>query len=425
MITRFTEIADGVKLNYIETDKFKTNYVSFNFMAPLEKERASLNTLLCSVLMRGTEKYPTQSLINKRLQYLYSGEVATRNDKTGEYQIFGLKANMLDNRYTADTNVTDGMTDIICELIFRPYLENGVFAPSYVEGEKINLIDAIDAEINNKTRYSMQRLNEEMFRSEVFGISKYGTKEQVMEINPEGLYKAYKYALERYKIEIYFVGKCDFEKVKEKFASYFKGIKRDVIPLKDADIVLSSKGVKEVVDIEAVNQGKLCLGFRTGCTPKDDNYNLLQLFSEVYGGSPTSKLFMNVREKMSLCYYCRSIISRRSGSMTVASGIEVKNKKIAEDEIIAQLDAIKRCEITDEELESAKKSLKNGYMQVYDSAESMETWSMFRSISTSGCSDPAEECKKVDLASAEDIAKIASKMTLDTVYFLRGEEKND
>ena len=238
MITRFTEIADGVKLNYIETDKFKTNYVSFNFMAPLEKERASLNTLLCSVLMRGTEKYPTQSLINKKLQYLYSGEVATRNDKTGEYQIFGLKANMLDNRYTADTNVTEGMTDIICELIFRPYLENGVFAPSYVEGEKINLIDAIDAEINNKTRYSMQRLNEEMFRSEVFGISKYGTKEQVMEINPEGLYKAYKYALERYKIEIYFVGKCDFEKVKEKFASYFKGIKRDVIPLKDADIVL-------------------------------------------------------------------------------------------------------------------------------------------------------------------------------------------
>ena len=175
MITRFTEIADGVKLNYIETDKFKTNYVSFNFMAPLEKERASLNTLLCSVLMRGTEKYPTQSLINKRLQYLYSGEVATRNDKTGEYQIFGLKANMLDNRYTADTDVTDGMTDIICELIFRPYLENGVFAPSYVEGEKINLIDAIDAEINNKTRYSMQRLNEEMFRSEVFGISKYGS----------------------------------------------------------------------------------------------------------------------------------------------------------------------------------------------------------------------------------------------------------
>ena len=110
--------------------------------------------------------------------------------------------------------------------------------------------------------------------------------------------------------------------------------------------------------------------------------------------------------------------------MTVASGIEVKNKKIAEDEIIAQLDAIKRCEITDEELESAKKSLKNGYMQIYDSAESMETWSMFRSIGESKCLSPVEECKKVDSATASDIANIASKMTLDTVYFLKGEEKN-
>ncbi|MGM9645136.1 MAG: EF-P 5-aminopentanol modification-associated protein YfmF [Eubacteriales bacterium] len=424
MITKFANIADGVKLNYIETDKFKTNYISFNFMAPLDKERSCFNALLCPVLMRGTEKYPTQSSINKRLQYLYSGEIAARNDKAGEYQVFGLKANMLDNRYTRGTNVTDGITDILCGLIFRPHLENGIFAQSYVEGEKINLIDAIDAEINNKTKYSMLRLNEEMFRSEVFGISKYGTKEQVEKITSAELYGAYRYALERYKIEIYFVGQCDFEKVKEKFASYFKGIKRDVIPLQDANVVLSSSGVKEVVDIEAVNQGKLCLGFRTGCTPKEDNYYLLQLFSEVYGGSPTSKLFMNVREKMSLCYYCRSVISQRSGSMTVASGIEVKNKKIAEDEIIAQLDAIKRCEITDEELESAKKSLKNGYMQIYDSAESMETWSMFRSIGESKCLSPVEECKKVDSATASDIANIASKMTLDTVYFLKGEEKN-
>lgn len=425
MVTKFAEIANGVKFNYIETGKFKTNYISFNFIAPLDRERSCFNALLCSVLMRGTEKYPDQSSINKRLQYLYSGEIAARNDKAGEYQIFGLKANMLDNRYTRDTDVTEGMTDILCELIFKPYLESGIFSFSYVEGEKINLIDAIDAEINNKTRYSMQRLNEEMFRSEVFGISKYGTKEQVKAITPAELYKAYRYALERYKIEIYFVGKCDFEKIKEKFSSYFDGIKRDVISLKDASIILSSNGVREVVDTEAVNQGKLCLGFRTGYTPKDDKYHLLQLFSEVYGGSPTSKLFMNVREKMSLCYYCRSIISQRSGSMTVASGIEVKNKQIAEDEIIAQLDAIKRCEITDEELESAKKSLKNAYMQVYDSAESMESWNMFRAMGKSECNTPSEECKKVDLVTASDIAKVASKMTLDTIYFLKGEEKND
>lgn len=423
MITKSIEITNGVKLNYIKTDKFKTNYISFNFISALDGERAHLNTLIPAVLMRGTEKYKTQADINKRLQFLYSGEISARNDKLGEYQIFGLKANMLDNRYTRGTDVTEGMVDIICDIIFNPYLENGIFSEPYVEGEKINLVDAIDAEINNKTRYSMLRLNEEMFRGEVFGISRYGTKEQVNAVTAKELYEAYKGMLSKCRAEIYFVGNCDFEKVAEKIRLHFAGIERSTEDAKAADVVLSAKEVKQVVDTEKVNQGKLCLGFRMGGRPDIDKYYLMQLFSEIYGGSPTAKLFMNVREKLSLCYYCRSIVYYRSASMIVASGIEDKNKQVAENEIVAQLESIKCGEITEEELESAKKSLKNGYMQVYDSAEGMEAWNLLRGFGES-VADPAEECKKVDKATVADIASLASKITLDTVYFLRGEDKN-
>ena len=422
MITKTITIKDGVRLNYIETDKFKTNYFSFNFITELSHENASLNALIPPVLMRGCKKYPNQAAINKRLQFLYSGEIGARNSKFGEYQIFGLRANLLDNRFCADTDVTNETIDLICDMIFDPYLVDGVFDAGYVKGEKINLIDVLESEKNNKTQHAIARATEEMCKNEVFSISKYGTAKQIDEITPEALYKAYKTLLKECTVEIYFVGKCDISLLEKMLKIRFADIERSVSDLPKATTVEKANAVKEVTDIENVKQGKLCLGFRTGYKVEENKYHLLQLFNEVFGSSPTSKLFMNVREKLSLCYFCRSITNQRTGIMQVVSGIEFNNKEIAQREIIAQLDAIKNGEITSEEFESAKKSIKNGYMQVYDGAESMEAWAFFRSICNSKTT-PLQECEKIDLATIEDVQMIAKRMSLDTVYFLKGKSE--
>ena len=424
MITKSVEIANGVVFKYIETDKFKTNYFSFNFISPLESEKASYNSLLPLVLIRGCDKYPSQAQINKRLQYLYSGEIVTRNDKFGEYQIFGIKANMLDNRFSQGTNVTMETLDLICELIFNPCLENGVFTEKYIKGEKINLIDIIESEKNNKTRHAMSRLKEEMCKKEVFGTSKYGEIDLIEKITSQSLYNAYKEMLSTYPIEVYFVGECDFDSVTALLKKQFASIERKPIEIKKAITIEKAEKVTQITDIENVKQGKLCLGFRTGYRVEDNKYHLLQLFNEVFGGSPTSKLFMNVREKMSLCYYCRSIVNQRNGIMIVASGIEFDNKEIAENAIIEQLNEIKNGNITVEEFESARKSIRNGYLQIYDSADSMETWAFFRGLCGSNTT-PMDECNKIDSATIEDVKKIAQKMTLDTVYFLKGIEKSE
>lgn len=424
MITNSIEISNGVVFKYIEVDKFKTNYFSFNFISSLDKNTASYNSLLPLVLMRGCEKYPTQADINKRLQYLYSGEIVARNDKFGEYQIFGLKSNMLDNRYANDTDVTNETVDLICQMIFEPILENGVFAEKYVNGEKINLIDIIESEKNNKTKHSMTRLNEEMCKDEVFGISKLGNVENVGNITPKSMYESYVKSLSECPIEIYFVGKCDFDSLANMLKGYFAKIQRNPLKLIAAKTVERAQRINRVVDTENVKQGKLCLGFRTGYKVEDNKYYLLQLFNEVFGGSPTSKLFMNVREKMSLCYYCRSTVNQRTGIMTVASGIEFENKEIAENAIIDQLDAIKNGKITKAEFDSAKKSIRNGYLQVYDSAESMEIWAFFRGLCNS-YSTPIDECNKIDTATIHQVKEVAKKMTLDTVYFLNGAEKSE
>ena len=203
MITKTIKIADGVTLNYIEADKFKTNYFSFNFITELSKETASLNALIPPILMRGCNKYPTQAKINKRLQYLYSGEVGARNTKFGEYQIFGLHANMLDNRFCNDVDVTKETVELICDMIFDPYLINEEFNIEYVKTEKINLIDVLESERNNKTQHSMKRTMEEMCKNEIFSISKYGTAEQINKLSSKEIYASYLNVLKTCQVEIY------------------------------------------------------------------------------------------------------------------------------------------------------------------------------------------------------------------------------
>ena len=421
MITESKIIANGVRISYIKTDLFKTNYLSINFVSPLERSSACFNSLLPLVLMRGTRSYPSQREINTRLQYLYSGDVAARNSSFGEYQIFGFKANMLNNRFAKDLDITMETVDLLSELAFDPYTVDGAFDEAYTEGEKINLIDTIEAEINEKGRYAIKRLMEEMCKEEVFGISKLGSVEEVEKITNKSLYDAYKYTIKHYPIEIFFVGNGDFDKIAEKFTQVFKNIERAPIEVSKVALISEVTRIKEVEETENVKQGKLVLGFRTGYKPEDNKYHLMQLFNEIYGASPVAKLFLNVREKMSLCYYCRSIINQRNGIMLVSSGVEFANKEVAQKAILEQLQMIKDGNITEEELESAKKSLKNGYMQIYDSAEAMEVWAFFRrlcGISTT----PKLESEKVKNATVSEIKELASKIKLDTVYFLKGKE---
>ena len=421
MITNSKIIAKGVKINFIHTPKFKTNYISINFISPLSKEKAHINALLPLVLMRGSENFSTQIDINRRLQYLYSGDIVARNSSFGEYQIFGFKANFLNKKFAKDVDIEEETINLLCDLTFNPLVKNNAFDEEYTECEKTNLIDTIEAEINEKGRYAVKRLLSEMCKGEVFGISKLGEIEDVQGITAKSLYEEYKKALKEYPIEIYFVGDGDVEKITKRFEDVFENIERTPIDIPTAKLISDVGEVKEVVDIENVKQGKLVLGFRTGYKPEDNKYHLMQLFNDIYGASPTAKLFLNVREKMSLCYYCRSIISQRNGIMLVSSGIEAKNKEIAQRAIIEQLEMIKKGEISDEEFESAKKSLKNGYMQIYDSAEAMESWVFFRGL-CGIVTTPLLECQKIDLATKEQVQELANKFKLDTVYLLRGKE---
>ncbi|MBO5219229.1 MAG: insulinase family protein [Clostridia bacterium] len=418
-------IADGVNFNYLETGKFKTGFLSVNFIAPLDAATAAENALIPAILMRGSEQYPNMAEINKKLDYLYASGMSSRNNKRGEMQIFGIGASMLDSAYTiGGEDLISEVTEVLADILFHPVTKDGAFDAAYTESEKNNLIDAINGKVNNKAVWARTRCIQEMCRNERFGLSETGTVEEVQACTPASVYEQYRYMLENYPVEIFFVGQCDADALAAKFAALFADVKRTPLPIPKTEIIREAKEVRTVTEDMPVNQGKLTIGFRSGVTLSEPEYPAMMMFNEIFGGGVTSKLFMNVREKMSLCYYCSSAPDATKGLMIVSSGIEVEKREIAEKAIFDQLDAVKRGDFTEDEQNSALLSLINGYRELSDSARGLETWYLGRLLEGMD-NDPDDVVESLKAVTREQILAAANRVSCDTIYFLNGTLKGE
>jgi len=419
---RYT-LKNQIAVNIIETDRFKTGMLSVNFIVPLEKHTAAVNTLLLRVLKQGSANFPSLAAINTRLDDLYATGIGTRNYKRGDLQILGFSADILDNAYIPDeTDVLGGAIDMLCELLLRPRLdENGCFFEQTVQREKESQCDAIRAQINSKQRYAFNRCVEIMCADERFGTSLIGTVEEVEAITSKALTERYFSLLREARVEIFFVGQTPADELLPRLEDTFGSLPVSAYRPVETEIVRCAENVREITEIQQVEQGKLVLGFRSGYSVQDTDYLDFMTFCEVYGSSPTSKLFMNVREKLSLCYYCSAQMDSFKGLMYVASGIAPENRDRAFNEIMAQLEAVRRGEFTEDELNNAICSLQSGYRELTDSPGGMESYYLGRLLFDVDLT--IEEMQAgLGRVTAEGVINAAKRVSLDTVYFLRGPE---
>lgn len=412
-----SQIKEGVFLSAVKTDKFKTNLLTVNLLVPLSKKTASLNSLLTDVMKRGTVNYPTMQSLNKKQDELYSLGLASYVQKRGEAQVVVFELSAIDDNYTFDkTNLLDQSIQLLGEMIFSPVTENGVFVADYVAQEKKNLIDSIKAQINNKTTYAITRCHEVMCADEPFSVNVAGDVEIVEKITPEQLYAQYKTLLETAAVEILYVGSMEPSYIAELVMKHLPFPARKPAAI-ETSVKTTAGEVKRHTDKMQINQCKLSIGLRTGISLKDQDYIKFALFNEVLGGSPSSKLFKNVREKKSLCYYCQPVVDGIKGVMVIASGVEMKNKDVAFEAIMEQLQDIQNGVISDEEFSDAKKSLENAYREITDSPASICAWYLSRIIA--GRSDsPEEAAALVGTVTKNDITEVSKKLVLDTVYSL-------
>ena len=412
-------IGDGIYLNILDCDKFKTNCISVDFLCNMAEDTVAVSALLPFVLARGTSRYPGMKELTKALDMLYGSRISAHFSKIGDTQYFGFTSYPLRSEYTDGIDVSTAVLKIIGEMIFSPYLENGALSAVYTESEKRVMIDRIQAQINDKNTYSVLRCREILSEGEAYALPETGTEAQVAAITAEALTARLFEARDSLPIEIYAIGKFDRTALLQTVKDIFRSAsRRPPKPLTYERNGFRGEG-RTVTEQQPVKQGKLCLGFRTGCYIGDRELPAYALFAEVLGGSPTSKLFMNVREKRSLCYYCSALSDLHKGIMIIASGIEVSDREAAEHAILEQIEQCRRGEISDAELSAARKSILNSAKTIYDDAGALKSWYMKRGLA--GITEsPLDYAERAVRTTVEEIAKIAQNLTLDTVYFLEG-----
>ncbi|MEG2072651.1 MAG: pitrilysin family protein [Oscillospiraceae bacterium] len=421
-------IMPNVVLSCLKTDKFKTGCLSINLLTPLSRENASKNALIPKVLRRGTATLPDMAAISQRLDSLYGARIQPIVRKKGEIQVIGFYADFADEAYIPGSpDILGQITALMGEMLLLPNTHGGLLRREYVEGERDKLVEKIRSRINDKRAYSMQRLMELMCGVEDYATDRLGTEDEAETITPSALTRHYHQLLASSPIEIFYCGSAEPKNVQKALKLALAALPRNnEEPEIGTEIRMNSleENPRSFEEEMQVTQGKLAIGFRLGDCMDDPDPVKIGVFNAIFGGSVTSKLFMNVREKLSLCYFASSAIDLHKGVLAVSSGIEFDKYDAALSEILSQLDAVRRGDFSDYELNAAKSSIACDYRSIEDSPHALEDFYLSQALIGPDAS-PAELAELAAYVTAEDVTKIAKGVECDAIYFLRGQREEN
>lgn len=430
MKTVRTEIMPGVWLTAIKTDKFKTSCMSISLLTQLERETAAMNAVIPYVLRRGSRMHPDMEAIAAELDGMYGACIEPVVRRIGEIQCIGFYSSFADDKFIPDgESVAEKLASLLGEILLSPNTKGGLFLPQYVESEKDKLIELIQGRVNEKLSYSVQRLLEQMCCYEDFAVPRFGTEDTAENIHYQKLTKHYRQLISTCPVEIFYCGSMDDEKIADILRDALCGMPRGEINYDiGTDIRMNAveDKVREFSDEMSVTQGKLVLGYRLGDCMDEPDIAAISVFNAVYGGCVTSKLFMNVREKLSLCYFASSVTDTHKGIMLVYSGIDFEKLDEAKAEIFAQLEDVKNGVVTEDELNAAKSSVSSSLRACMDSQGELEGFYLANTIDGLDF-DPMELAELVDGVTLDEVTAIANSVQLDAIYFLNsdGEEPEE
>ena len=419
MSLKITPISNGVEGLYIKNDRFNTTLLSFNFYLPLKKETVAENALLPFILTTCSKQYPDFSALNYKLAKLYGATLNASTEKFGDCQLLQINISVVNDRFTFENeSLLVEAASLLTDLIFNPNCENSEFLEADLKREKRKAIEHIKSEISEKRIYAKNRLISEMFKDDCFGVQKCGTIEDVEKITGKSLYLAWQRMLRESFIRIQVVSSSKPPKFFENLAEKFDSLDRQNITnthlCKPTAPAIKPNHITETMEIA---QGKLVMGFSSDMYGDDDVSLPLMVASDIFGGGPYSRLFTNVREKLSLCYYCSSSAMRQKGLLTVDSGVEKKNAEKAEKEILNQLEIVKNGKFSDFEFESSIKSISDSLNSYNDSQSAINKWYIMK-INNEQLYSPEDIAEKLKLITREDVIYAAKGIKLHTVYKL-------
>lgn len=415
------KLGKGVTLCCEKADGFKTSVISINMAMPLERTQSSLaaRALLPFLLHRTNSVCPTVSELNRRLAKLYGAVLYPSVSKSGESQLLKLTVIALDDRFALDgESISRECVQLLCDCLFKPVLDGKSFPADDVEREKRLLIERIESENDDKRVFALKRCEEEMCRDEAYGKSCYGTVEEIEALTGADVFAAWIDLLLHSCMQINVVGAVDEAAVENTVKPLIDAIVREDICELKTEYITSAEESRFVEQAQELNQSKLVMGYRAGMTYDLDNFAAIFVMNDILGSGTYSKLFTNVREKQSLCYYCSSRLVRGKGIIFIQSGVETENAQKAIDSIRHEIDDMRAGNFTDEVLEFSKLSIRDSLMSVYDSPEGINTW-YANQMGLANVLAPKEIAEMADAVSREEVILAACEITEDTVFLLK------
>lgn len=414
------KLGNGIFLNLIKTNKFKSNLLSYYFIRPLNRDEVTRNSLVPLVLKRGTEDLNSSIQIEKAFEDMYGANYSSSVNKRGERHVIRFSAEWANGKYLNDNEQNSKVVELLRKIIYNPYIENNAFKKEYVDQEKENHKIRIESKINDKRSYAVNRCIEEMCKYEDFSIYSLGYIEDIDSINEINLYKQYENLLNTSQIEIFYVG--DYDEDFENYLIDSNSVEReDVVDIIREKITASVEQKNMVEESLDVNQGKIVIGYRTGIPFEDELYNSLLIASDILGGGPNSKLFRNVREKESLAYYISSSVIKYKSIMLIDGGIEFENYQKTVNIINTQIEELKAGDFSDDDIEISKKSIKTSLESIRDSIFHISEFFLSQIIGKDS-RNLKQVIEGFENVNKEQIIEVANKINIDTIYFMNGKK---
>lgn len=414
------EIMQDVFLTYLPARKFKTSRLTVNLIAGLDRASASANALLPAVLSRGTARYPDMEQLSAAMDTLYGATVDSIVRKKGERQCIGFAASFIDDAFTPHgEKLLEPVAALTGEMLLDPVTAEGHFLPDYVAGEKANLIDAIRSLRNDKRDWADIRLMQEMCAGEPYSVLRLGDEETAGRITNQSLYVHGQALMASSRVEVIYCGSAEAQRVEDAVLTALAALPRGAqTALPEVQRIQAPDTPRRIVETMDVTQGKLAMGYR--CS--SDDYPAMVLANLIFGGTSNSKLFLNVRERLSLCYYASSSYARSKSILTVSSGVETADFERAETEIGRQLQAVQQGDWEDWEQEGALQAIRASLLSLSDSQGALENFYLGQ-IAAGVEETPEELAAALEQVTKERIVAAAQTVKPDTVYFLRGKEE--
>lgn len=413
-------LAKGVDLHVIPTKQFKMTHILIDFATPQTTTNATARNLLANLLETSTHLYPTQTALARQMAKLYGAFVSLGVGRVGRLHTVRLRSSFINN-YLAQNNLFAQVTELINQVLFHPLIDDGEFDSPTFRLQVNNLASSIKALYDDKQFYANQQLLKLYYAPDsVMRTPSFGKITDLDYCTPASLVQTYEKMINQDKVDIFVLGNVDPENVHSAICQLPFADRNSQLPETPFYFQQAHEDVINQEEQQHVSQAKLDLGYHLPIYYRDPLYPAALVFNGLFGGTPYSKLFTNVRETAGLAYYASSRLAPFSGLVNVQTGIQPTDYQTALTMIQEQVTELQTGNFTEDLMREVQDALINQHYAGFDLANNILEHHLVNQLLSLG--EQTDFANQINQVTKNDVMKVASMIKLQASYLLSGEK---